>query len=135
MSSSAKYTLSRVSSTTYRLIVTVVARVGLVENVGIVRVVEALDVVEVVKVGVLVGVCAGIICMGVAVARTGVGVLKVGVNRSNCSTFSLLELRRSSGGGGPFRRLNGFIMCEQPREDSMMAVCLDSAQGWRIDRA
>lgn len=95
---------------------TVVARVGLEEVVGIVRVVGVLDVVEVVKVGVLVGVCVGIVCIGVAVARTGVGVLKVGVNRSNCSTFSRLEFRRSSGGGGPFRRVNGFIVCEEPRD-------------------
>lgn len=50
--------------------VTVVARVGLAEVV---------EVEEVVKVG----VPTGTICMGVAVALTGVGVRKVGVKRSN----------------------------------------------------
>jgi len=88
--------------------VTVVASVGLWDVVGAVEVVRAFEVVEVVKVGVLVG----IICTGVALARTGVGVRKVGVSRSNCSTFSLLEIVRSSGGGGPFLRVIGFIVYE-----------------------
>jgi hypothetical protein len=101
-SKSAKYTLCTISRTTYRFIVTVVASVGLWDVVG------ALEVVEVVKVGVLVG----IICTGVALARTGVGVRKVGVSRSNCSTFSLLEIVRSSGGGGPFLRVIAFIVYE-----------------------
>ena len=96
MYQSAKYILPTISRNSYRLIVTVVARVGLVE------------VVEIVKVGVLVGV--GIICMGVAVARTGVGVRKVVVNRPNCSSPSSSESLRSSRGGGPFRRLDGFIV-------------------------
>lgn len=63
---------------------TVVVRVGLVDLV------ELVEVVEVVKVGVPIGT----IWIGVAVARTGVGVRRkvgvrnVGVSRSNCSMAS-----------------------------------------------
>lgn len=94
--------------------VTVVARVGLAEVV---------EVEEVVKVG----VPTGTICMGVAVALTGVGVRKVGVKRSNCSSLSFRVSLRSSGGGGPFRRVYAFMVAEQPWE-SIMVVCLNGAQ-------
>lgn len=63
---------------------TVVVRVGLVD------IAELVEVVEVVKVGVPIGT----IWIGVAVARTGVGVRRkvgvrdVGVSRSNCSMAS-----------------------------------------------
>lgn len=85
--------------------VTVDVRVGLAEVV---------EVVEVVKVG----VPTGTICIGVAVALTGlgvrkvVGVRKVGVNRANCSSLSLRESLRSSGGGGLFRRVYAFMVDE-----------------------
>lgn len=89
--------------------VTVVARVGLAEVV---------EVEEVVKVG----VPTGTICMGVAVALTGVGVRKVGVKRSNCSSLSFRVSLRSSGGGGPFRRVCAFMIDEQPWESDYVGL-------------
>lgn len=114
-----------ISVATYLCMVTVDVRVGLAEDV---------EVVEVVKVGVPTG------AIGVAVALTGVGVRKVvgvrevGVNRANCSSLSLRESLRSSGGGGPFRRVDAFMVDEQTCE-SIMLVCRNGAQKQRYDRA
>lgn len=91
--------------------VTVVARVGLAEDVEVVKV----------------GVPTGTICIGVAVALTGVGVRKVGVSRANCSSLSFRVSLRSSGGGGPFRRVYALMVDEQPWE-TIMLVCLNGAQ-------
>lgn len=97
--------------------------VTVVERVGLAEIVEDVEVVKV-------GVPTGTICMGVAVALTGVGVRKVGVNRSNCSSLSFRVSLRSSGGGGPFRRVYAFMVDEQAWE-SIMLVCLNGAQKQR----
>lgn len=99
---------------------TVVARVGLVDIVELVEVGVPTRIVELVDVG----VPTGIIWRGVAVARTGVGVRRkvgvrdvgVGVSRTNSSMASFWTSLRSRGGGGPFLRVCGFMLYEQPQD-------------------